>query len=261
VPVTGTGLAVEHVSVRFGGILALDGVDLAAPVGRVTGLIGPNGAGKTTLFNVSTGFVRPSGGRVVFDGRPLSSRIGTAGRARLGLGRTFQQPQLFESMKVGEMLALGREAGLAGSGPFAQVLPGRGDRATVRDAVDYAIEVTGVERLLDVPGSGLSTGDKRLVELARCLAGPFELLLLDEPSAGLDRSETNSVVAVIRRVVAERGIGVLLVEHDMPVVMELCDHIYVLDFGRLLFDGTPEEVRNSPQVRSAYLGTEIPSIA
>jgi ABC-type branched-subunit amino acid transport system ATPase component/branched-subunit amino acid ABC-type transport system permease component len=257
----GTGLSVEHVSVRFGGILALDSVELRAPVGRITGLIGPNGAGKTTLFNVSTGFVHPSGGRVVYDGRALPARIGTAGRARLGLGRTFQQPQLFESMTVGEMLALGREAGLAGNGPWAQVLPRRGDRAVVRDAVAYAIEVTGIEPLLDVPASGLSTGEKRLVELARCLAGPFDLLLLDEPSAGLDRSETSQMASVIRRVVAERGIGVLLVEHDMAVVMGLCDHVYVLDFGRMIFDGTPEEVRASPSVRSAYLGTEEPAPA
>jgi ABC-type branched-subunit amino acid transport system ATPase component/branched-subunit amino acid ABC-type transport system permease component len=254
----GGGLVASNVSVHFGGILALDSVSLTAPVGRITGLIGPNGAGKTTFFNVSTGVVRPSGGSVVYDGRTMSSRIGTAGRARLGLGRTFQQPQLFESMTVGEMLALGREAGLAGSGPWAQVLPSRGDNAAVRDAVAYAIEVTEIGPLLDVPAGDLSTGEKRLVELARCLAGPFDLLLLDEPSAGLDRSETSRMSSVIRRVVREHGIGVLLVEHDMAVVMELCDHVYVLDFGRMIFDGTPDDVRASPIVRSAYLGTEVP---
>ncbi len=243
---------------HFGGILALDEVSLRAPVGRITGLIGPNGAGKTTFFNVSTGLVRPSHGSVVFDGRTMSPRIGAAGRARLGLGRTFQQPQLFESMTVGEMLALGREAGLAGSGPAGAGPPKRGDGLAVRDAVAYAIEVTEIGPLLDVPAGDLSTGEKRLVELARCLAGPFDLLLLDEPSAGLDRSETSRMSSVIRRVVREHGIGVLLVEHDMAVVMELCDHVYVLDFGRMIFDGTPDDVRASPIVRSAYLGTEVP---
>jgi ABC-type branched-subunit amino acid transport system ATPase component/ABC-type branched-subunit amino acid transport system permease subunit len=249
------GLVLTDISVRFGGVLAVDEVSLSAPVSRITGLIGPNGAGKTTLFNVASGVVRPSGGRVGLGGRDISG-LGSAARARHGLGRTFQQPQLFETMTVAEAVALGREAGLAGRGLRAQLVPKPGDRLIVTQALDEAVELTGIAGLLDVPLSQLSNGERRLVELARCLAGEFDVILLDEPSAGLDRAESGRLMDVIRAAVTARSVGILLVEHDMGVVMDLCEHIFVIDFGRLIFEGSPPDVSASALVRDAYLGTD-----
>jgi ABC-type branched-subunit amino acid transport system ATPase component/ABC-type branched-subunit amino acid transport system permease subunit len=247
-------LVLEDVAVHFGGVRALDGVSLEAPIGRITGLIGPNGAGKTTLFNVSTGVVRPQHGVVRFDGERLGAHLGPAARARRGIGRSFQQPALFESMTVGEVLALGREAGLAGVRPWAQVVRPRADAVEVAAATADAARLARIADLLDAPVSGLSAGQRRLVELARCLAGPFDLLLLDEPSAGLDRLETEQLAGVVRDVVAQRGTGILLVEHDMALVLDLCEHIYVLDFGRLIFEGDRTALLDSDVVRAAYLG-------
>jgi ABC-type branched-subunit amino acid transport system ATPase component/branched-subunit amino acid ABC-type transport system permease component len=248
------GLVLTDVSVRFGGVVAVDDVSLSAPIGRITGLIGPNGAGKTTLFNVASGVVRPSAGRVGLGGRDIS-RLGSAARARRGLGRTFQQPQLFETMTVAEAVALGREAGLAGRDVHAQLVSRRGDRAVVAQAVDEAVELTGISELLHVPLGQLSSAERRVVDLARCLAGDFDVILLDEPSAGLDRAESARLTTVIRAALAARPVGILLVEHDMAVVMDLCEHIFVIDFGRLIFAGAPHEVSASPLVRDAYLGT------
>jgi ABC-type branched-subunit amino acid transport system ATPase component len=157
-------------------------------------------------------------------------------------------------MTVGQTVALGREASLAGCDPWAQLTTRKGDRAIVAAAVDEALRLTGLWGLRDAPLGALSTGERRLVELARCLAGPFDVILLDEPSAGLDRNETTRIDEVLRSVVATRNVGVLLVEHDMALVMDICNYVYVIDFGRVIFDGTPREVMNSVLVRSAYLG-------
>jgi ABC-type branched-subunit amino acid transport system ATPase component/ABC-type branched-subunit amino acid transport system permease subunit len=249
-----SGLVLDGVVVHYGGLVALAGVDIAVPPGRITGLIGPNGAGKTTLFDVSSGLVRPSAGTVRLDGRDLPRRLGLAGRARLGLARTFQQPQLIRSATVGDLLALGREAGLAGRHPGAHLIGSRADRAVIDRAVVAAAELTGIELLLGQPVQALSTGERRMVELARCLVADSRVVLLDEPSAGLDRSESAIVASVIRDLVTRRGTGVLLVEHDMSVVMDLCDYIYVLDFGQVIFEGSPAAVQSSSVVRDAYLG-------
>jgi ABC-type branched-subunit amino acid transport system ATPase component/branched-subunit amino acid ABC-type transport system permease component len=249
------GLVLTDITVRFGGVVAVDHVSLAAPVGRITGLIGPNGAGKTTLFDVTSGIVRPQSGRVRLEGRDIS-RLGSAARARRGLGRTFQQPAQFETMTVAQTVALGREAGLAGRSLLTQIVGHSGDRQVVAQAVDEVVELTGIGGLLDVPIGRLSTGERRLVELARCLAGAFDVILLDEPTAGLDRAESERLMEVIRVSVAARAVGILLVEHDMGVVMDLCEHIFVIDFGRLIFQGSAAEVSASPAVRDAYLGTE-----
>ena len=160
-------------------------------------------------------------------------------------------------MTVAEAVALGREATLAGCDPSAQMVGRRRDAALVRAAVDEALAVTGLVGLRDAQVGSLPTGERRLVELARCLAGPFDVVLLDEPSAGLDRTETDRLDDVLRRVVATRDIGILLVEHDMALVMNLCTHVYVIDFGRMIFDGTPDEVTGSDLVRAAYLGEEL----
>jgi ABC-type branched-subunit amino acid transport system ATPase component len=254
----GHTLDVADVSVRFGGVVALDRVGLSAGAGNVTGLIGPNGAGKTTLFNVVSGLLRPDHGSVQLDGRDLS-RLGPAARARAGIGRTFQQPELFESLAVRDAVALGYEASLAGRSIRAQVFPRPGDQAATRLAVDRALDAIELSDLHDVRISELSSAERRLVELARALAGPFGVLLLDEPTAGLDRAERDRFAALVREVARSQGRAVLLVEHDMAVVMDVCDAIYVLDFGRLVFRGPPQAVRDSPEVRAAYLGERTPA--
>jgi ABC-type branched-subunit amino acid transport system ATPase component/branched-subunit amino acid ABC-type transport system permease component len=249
------GLEVRDLSVHYGGVAAVQHVSLAAPTGRITGLVGPNGAGKTTTFNACSGLVKPTGGRVVLHGRDVTG-LGPAGRSRLGLGRTFQRAELFNSLTVRENVELGREASMAGANPLTQLGGSRKDRQTVRRAVDEAIGLTGIGPLSALQAGLLPAGQRRMVELARVLAGPFDLLLLDEPSAGLDANETQRFGNVLTGAVAERGIGILLVEHDMELVRQVCDHIYVLDFGRLIFEGTPAEMLASPVVRAAYLGSE-----
>jgi ABC-type branched-subunit amino acid transport system ATPase component len=249
------GLRVEDLSVSFGGLLAVDHVSLTAPIRRLTGLIGPNGAGKTTTFNSCSGLNRPTNGRVLLGGQDVS-RVSPPGRARQGLGRTFQIMELCESLTVADNVSLGRESSQAGGRVFSQVFAPRGD-ILLRDlATAEALELCSISSLSDQQVGALSTGQRRLIELARCLAGPFDMLLLDEPSSGLDRRETEMLGDVLRHVIEERGCGVLLVEHDMSLVMEVCEKIYVLDFGRLIFEGTPAEVAASSEVRAAYLGSE-----
>jgi ABC-type branched-subunit amino acid transport system ATPase component/branched-subunit amino acid ABC-type transport system permease component len=250
-----SGLEVRKLSVRFGGVSAVQNVTLTAPMGSITGLVGPNGAGKTTTFNACSGLVRPSDGHIVLHGRNVTS-VGPAGRSRFGLGRSFQRVELFSSLTVRENVALGREASLAGANPARQLVSSAGQRATVRKAVDDAMELTGIGPLADLQAGLLPTGQRRMVELARVLAGPFDLLLLDEPSSGLDAGETRRFGEILTGAVADRGVGILLVEHDMALVRQVCQNIYVLDFGQMVFEGTAAEMLASPIVRSAYLGSE-----
>jgi ABC-type branched-subunit amino acid transport system ATPase component/branched-subunit amino acid ABC-type transport system permease component len=254
------GLHVEGLMVRFGGVTAVKDFSLHAPVGRITGLIGPNGAGKTTTFNACTGLVRPTAGKIKLHGKDIS-RLSPSARGRSGLGRTFQIMELCESLSVAENVALGHESGLAGRGWLGQVLATPTQRQTTQAATASALELCGISELADRQAGELSTGARRLVELARCLAGNFDLLLLDEPSSGLDREETAQFARVLAEVVAERGLGILLVEHDMSLVMNVCNYIYVLDFGVLLHDGDPDSVRSSALVRGAYLGSDHPGSA
>lgn len=251
---TAEGLVVDDLTVRYGGNVAVDRVSFSAPVGRITGLIGPNGAGKTTTFNACSGLLRPASGTVVFAARDVT-RMAVHRRARLGLGRTFQRMELFETLSVRENVSLGREAALAGSSPWTHLWASPRGRAEVIAATNDAIELCGIRALAERPVGSLSTGQRRLVELARTEAGQSTLLLLDEPSAGLDHEETARFGDTLVRIAEERGAGVLLVEHDMSLVMRVCRHIHVLDFGRLLFEGTPEEVQASEVVRQAYLGS------
>jgi ABC-type branched-subunit amino acid transport system ATPase component len=250
-----SGLTVDKLTVRFGGNTAVDRMTMTAPRGRITGLIGPNGAGKTTTFDACSGLLRPSEGKIRLDGRDVT-RLSPARRAQRGLGRTFQRIELFDSLTVRENVVLGREAALAGSLPWRHLVGRPGAQRELSEAVDAAIDLCGIGALAGLQAGQLSTGQRRLVELARCLAGPFDLLLLDEPSSGLDASETARFGGVLREVVAERGIGILLVEHDMDLVMKVCEYIYVLDFGEQIFEGTAAEVAASPLVRAAYLGSE-----
>jgi ABC-type branched-subunit amino acid transport system ATPase component/branched-subunit amino acid ABC-type transport system permease component len=248
-------LAVKDITVRFGGLVAVKDVSVIAPSGRITGLIGPNGAGKTTTFNVCSGLTPPTHGHVWLDGKDIS-RASSTDRARRGIGRTFQQMQLFDSLTVRQNVAMGAEGVLAGVNPFRHVFSRRRDGAVVRTSVAQALELCELTDLQDQPAAELSTGQRRLLELARCVAGPFRIFLLDEPSSGLDRTETAKFGQILRRLVNERGIGVLLVEHDMSLVMAICEYIYVLDFGSMIYEGVPRAVRESSVVRAAYLGDE-----
>lgn len=253
--VTDGSLEIEELTVSYGGHLAVDRFSLTARTGTITGLIGPNGAGKTTTFNACSGLLRPRSGRVLVDGKAVT-RAGTAGRARLGLGRTFQKMELVDGLTVRDNVAVGWEGCRAAWNPFTHLLALPAHKRAMRAATDRAIALCDLQSVADTPAGSLSTGQRRLVELARCLAGPYRVLLLDEPSSGLDKVETQRFADILRRVVAERGVGILLVEHDMALVMDVCDHLYVLDFGEALAEGSPAEIRGSSVVRAAYLGDD-----
>jgi len=249
------GLQVRQLSVRYGGLHAVADVSLDADVGRITGLIGPNGAGKTTTFNACTGLVRPSSGTVSLLGEDVT-RLPPQARARRGLGRTFQRMELFDSLTVLENVALGREAGLAGRSPLRHLFATRSERLEVDALARDVLARCGIEDVASRRTADLSTGHRRLVELARAVAGGFRMLLLDEPSSGLDRAETERFGEILTDLVADGDHGILLVEHDMALVMSVCSDLYVLDFGKLLFTGTPQQVADSEVVRAAYLGAE-----
>ncbi|MDQ1506533.1 MAG: hypothetical protein QOD57_4260 [Actinomycetota bacterium] len=249
----GTGrLAVSDLTVAYGGALAVDSLSLTVPAERIMGLIGPNGAGKTTTFNALSGLVTPRTGSIRLLGEDVST-LPPQARARRGLGRTFQKMQLFDSLTVGENVALGHEAKKADSRPWRHVFASKADRISQMEAAEAALELCDLEPLAGERVGALPTGERRRVELARVVAGEFTVLLLDEPSSGLDSSETQQFAAVLRQVVAS-GRSILLVEHDMALVMEICHYLYVLDFGKLIFEGPPAAVLASPEVRDAYLG-------
>jgi ABC-type branched-subunit amino acid transport system ATPase component len=248
------GLRIEGLTVRFGGVVAVSDLNLSAPMGAITGLVGPNGAGKTTTFNACSGLVKPATGRIFLHGQDVSS-IGPAGRARRGLGRTFQKTELFGSLTVRENIALGREARLAGANAARQLVSSATDRRLIGTTVDESLELVGIGSLASKQAGLLPTGQKRLVELARVLAGGFDVLLLDEPSSGLDVGETNRFGEIVRAVVEEWGVGVLLVEHNMNLIGNVCREVCVVDFGQMIFCGSVSDMHQNEQVRSAYLGS------
>jgi ABC-type branched-subunit amino acid transport system ATPase component/branched-subunit amino acid ABC-type transport system permease component len=252
-PAASTSLLVENLTIRYGGAVAVSDVSLAVQAGLVTGLVGPNGAGKTSIFNACSGLVRPAAGTIILHGTDITHATPSQ-RARLGLGRTFQRVQLFESLDVRSNVRLARESALAGGNPLRQVVGRPGDGREIDQAVAAAIELTGIGSYVDSPVEFLSTGQRRLVELARVLAGPFDTVLLDEPSSGLDLTETEYFGEILCRAVAERGLGVLLVEHDMALVQQTCAQVYVLDYGSMIFEGTPRQMLTADSVRAAYLG-------
>jgi ABC-type branched-subunit amino acid transport system ATPase component len=246
-------LEAHEVTVRFGGAVALDAVSLRAEPGRITSLIGPNGAGKTTFFNVCTGVLRPASGHVRIAGVDVTHDA-VQQRARLGVGRTFQRMELFDSVTVAENVALGREALLSANVPWKHVRTPRHEQADISACAERAMEQCGLRHLANHSVRDLSTGQRRLVELARVIAGGFSLLLLDEPSSGLDQAETHVIGEILTRLVDEHGLGILLVEHDMGLVMTVSHYVYVLDFGKLIFEGSPPDTQASAIVREAYLG-------
>ena len=235
-------LEVEDVVVRFGGVTAVDHASFTADAGRITGLIGPNGAGKTTCFNVITGLQKPNQGKVRFDGRAIT-RLPVHRRSRRGMARTFQRLEAFGSLTVRDNVRVARDIH-------------RGLLGLVRRAsadVDGLLERVGISAYADERADSIPTGTARLLELARCLAGEPKLLLLDEPSSGLDESET----AAFGELLAERateGRAIVMVEHDMDLVMSVCDELHVLDFGAVIASGPPAVIRADPLVQKAYLG-------
>jgi branched-chain amino acid transport system ATP-binding protein len=246
-------LSAQGVSKRFGGITALDDVSLEVGEGEAVGLIGPNGAGKTTFFNCLLGILRPNRGQITFAGTDLT-RLPVYRRARLGLGRTFQRVELFPEMTVREHLLVAERVRRGDGSVFKDLINRGGPSADERDRVDAVLARLGLSAVADTPVESLTLGRSRLVELGRALIGEPRLLLLDEPSSGLDTGETLELAAVVNDVRAERGTAILLVEHDLEMVYEVVDRIYVLDFGRLIAAGPTAEVFDNEEVRRAYLG-------
>ncbi|HLH28785.1 MAG TPA: ATP-binding cassette domain-containing protein, partial [Acidimicrobiales bacterium] len=245
------------------GLTALDQVDLDVPPDAFVGLVGPNGAGKSTLFGVVSGLLRPSSGQVLLDGEEVTHDSPQA-RADAGLARTFQHPELFVGLTVREHLVLAYRSRAQKQRMWSDLFTLgslRPVEAREREVVDGLVDSLGLRSVADRMAVGLPLGVSRLLELGRALATSPSVLLLDEPSSGLDSSETAELVGTLRRVAAERSVSVLMVEHDVELVMRLCSRIYVLDFGALIAEGTPDEVRRDPKVRAAYLGEEVADAA
>ncbi|MEY2571563.1 MAG: hypothetical protein QOE63_1913 [Acidimicrobiaceae bacterium] len=250
-----TDLEIRDLTVRFGGLTAVLDVSLRANGGCVTGLIGPNGAGKTSTFNATTGVVATTTGSVQLGGVRLDGLSPTA-RAQKGLGRTFQRIELFDTMTVLENVAMGPEMLAAGRRAWRHLFAPRAERADADSRARAAVERCGVTAIAHRSAGELSTGQRRLVELARAMASPFTFLLLDEPSSGLDVRETEHFTELLRTIAKVDGTGILLVEHDMSLVRSVVEYAYVLDFGQMIFDGPTADVLSSDLVQAAYLGSD-----
>ncbi len=247
-------LAASGVSVAFSGIRALNDVSLRVEAGERVGLIGPNGAGKTTLFNCLLGILQPDSGRVMLNGVDVGGWP-VHRRARAGMSRTFQRVELFSDTTVREHLLIAERI-RNGSGAFWKDLIGRGrPRPEEIAACDEVLELLGIVELADQPVESLSLGRSRLVEVGRALMTGPQVLLLDEPSSGLDRDETQALAGTLRAVQESRGYAVLLVEHDVSLVADFTERAYVLDSGSLIAEGSTAEVLADPAVRRAYLGS------
>ncbi|MFL6062276.1 MAG: ABC transporter ATP-binding protein [Marmoricola sp.] len=235
-------LHVDDVVVQFGGVTAVNHASFEVEEGTITGLIGPNGAGKTTTFNVVTGLQTPTSGRVVFDGRDIT-RMPVHRRSRRGIGRTFQRLEAFGSLTVADNIRTALDIHDGFAGLFR----------SVQNDVDNLLELVGISQYANERADSIPTGTARLLEVARALACDPKLLLLDEPSSGLDESETEAFGDLLKLLVSE-GRTVLMVEHDMDLVMSVCDDIHVLDFGSVIAQGKPAEIRANTVVQKAYLG-------
>ncbi|HEX3796833.1 MAG TPA: ABC transporter ATP-binding protein [Acidimicrobiales bacterium] len=257
-PETAPALSATGITVRFGGLTALSNVSVEVPPGTVVGLVGPNGAGKSTLLGVLSGLVRPNDGNVWLHGKEVTGASARA-RAKLGLARTFQQPELFLGLTVREHLVVAHRARVAPHrmwrdmfDPRALLPPSKAEN----ERVDGLLEQLNLTRVAKAPVAALPLGILRLVEMGKALAADPKVLLLDEPLSGLDMKASRSLLALFRSIVdnAEDPISMLIVEHDVAAVLALSDAVIVLDFGECIATGTPDEIRNDPVVRSAYLG-------
>jgi branched-chain amino acid transport system ATP-binding protein len=248
-------LSTAQLSRHYGGVIAVSGVSIEVAKGSITALIGPNGAGKTTTLNVISGLTAPTSGRVTLEGADIT-RVRPDQICRLGLARTFQTPQIFRSMSLRDNVMVGATP-LGQTTLFDAAISSprlRRERATFLQQSEACLKLVGLSELANQPVAGLSFGQIRLAEIARALASRPKLILMDEPASGLSRVETQSLRKLLFRI-KELAITTLLVEHNMPLVMSTADHVHVLDKGRLLASGPPEQIKANADVRKAYLGT------
>jgi branched-chain amino acid transport system ATP-binding protein len=253
-----SGLVAREITVKFGGLTAVTDATVEVPTGGFTGLIGPNGAGKTTMFNVISGFQEPTAGRVLFDDSDITGLPASA-RAKLGIGRTFQKLELFGRMTVFENLLVAAEAGSSRLDLVSDLLmlPKRHrEERRCAEIADEMLRMLDIAWIRDRRASDVPIGIARALELGRALCTAPKLMLLDEPSSGLDYAETRTFGELLTRINQDMDIGILIVEHDMDLVMEVCRDIQVLDFGRMIARGSPSEIVADARVRTAYLGEE-----
>lgn len=251
------GLDVSHLSLAFGGLKALTDVSFSVAPGSITAVIGPNGAGKTSLFNCISGFYRPSTGTIAFGGDDIS-KLHPPARARMGLARTFQNIALFRGMTVLDNIKLGRHAHMHTNVFDALWYFGRAKREELelRSEIERRVlDFLEMEHIRDQAVASLSYGLRKRVELARALAMRPRILMLDEPVAGMNREETEDMARFILDVKEEWGVTILMVEHDMGLVMDISDHVVVLNFGQVIAAGKPSDIQNNPDVITAYLGS------
>jgi ABC-type branched-chain amino acid transport systems, ATPase component len=249
-------LKVENATIRFGGLVANSDVSMTAAAGKITGLIGPNGAGKTTFFNVISGVYKPNEGRIIFNGQEIQGKRPFQIN-ECGMARTYQVINLFRKMTVVENVVVGMHTQLK-QGFFASLFKMPKERKEEKEAFERALELlefVGLRESAYEEAGSLSYGKQRLLEICRGLASSPKLLLLDEPAAGMNSTEKVELDRLLKRIVAT-GVGILIIEHDMKLVMNVVDHLYVLNYGKLLAEGTPSEIQNNPDVIAAYLGEE-----
>lgn len=249
-------LQFNRVSKHFGGLQVLQDVQFSVPQGGIFGLIGPNGAGKTTVFNLVTGLLRPSGGSIVFNGQPLDA-VPPHRITRLGIARTFQNIRIFKEMSLLENVVVGMHDHLdyGFAGPLFNLASFRRIEARARERALELLSWVRLDHKAQLPAASLSYGEQRKLELARALATEPRLLLLDEPVAGMNPAEKNELMTEIVNI-RQRGFGIFIIEHDMRFVMGLCERIAVLNFGRIIAEGSPDQIRTDPDVIEAYLGRE-----
>jgi branched-chain amino acid transport system ATP-binding protein len=248
-------LKLESLRKIFGGVVAVDNLSLSFNKGEVTSLIGPNGAGKTTVFNLITGFLKPTSGKINFNGTELNHKKPHV-IAAMGIGRTFQNVQVFSNMTVLENVMVGRHLRSQSGMFFSSVLPPmlRGEEKRIRSSAKERLTLLGLDPYADLPAGSLPLGNQRMLEIARALALEPTLLFLDEPASGLNARETVVMGRLIQKI-KSMNITVVLVEHDMELVMDISDKVAVINFGKLIAEGTPKEVQLNPDVINAYLGT------
>ncbi|WP_093255204.1 ABC transporter ATP-binding protein [Rubrimonas cliftonensis] len=252
-------LELEAITMRFGGLTAVDGCGFSVEAGSITGLIGPNGAGKTTLFNVIAGALRPTAGAVRFLGEAIT-RLSPDARYRRGLVRTFQIPHEFHRLSAREnlMLAASGQSGESLAANWLRWGAVRAEEAGLRGRADAVLDSLNLGHVADLPAGGLSGGQKKLLEIGRTMMSDARLVLLDEPAAGVNRTLLRDIEATIRRLNREHGYTFLLIEHDMGMIERLCGHVVCMAEGRLLIEGGFAAVRNDPRVLEAYLGERVP---